>query len=89
METRRVYIASGGHMYVDKFVDDWWNNHVDYADKVISALAAAGYKIVSREPTNTMRRAADERRGTGHPHDDIWIAMFDAAPPHPPQEKQT
>lgn len=67
-------------------VDDGWDVK-ECTQAILSALAAAEYKIVSREPSSQMRRAADERRGTGHPHEDIWRAMFDAAPPHPPQEK--
>ena len=50
IECRRCYIAAGGYMNVDKFVDDWWSNHTDVADKQIAALAAAGYEIRDTRP---------------------------------------
>ncbi len=34
---------------------------------------------VPREPTLAMRRAADERKGTGDPYRDIYVAMVEAA----------
>jgi hypothetical protein len=70
------------------------------ADGRISALAAAGYKIVSREPTKDALAVganvlvnSQGHKGVAelavYPVYEIFTAMFDAAPPHPPQEKQT
>ena len=57
----------------------------------LSALAAAGYKILSREPTEAMIEA-----NWGPPSDfsdrlatRAWRAMFDAASPLTDPEKQT
>ncbi len=63
----------------------------DAADAILSALAGAGYKIVSREPTEAMYDAARYSPRCDRDdadYDDYWRTMFDAAPPHP-QEKQT
>lgn len=54
----------------------------DAARRAIAALAAAGLKIVGREPTEAMLDAA---RGiydlARTPNSDWFRAMFDAAPP--------
>lgn len=58
LECRRCYIASGGYVDVDRFVNDWWSNHVDHADREIAALDAAGFAIVPKVATEAMRIAA-------------------------------
>ena len=58
------------------------------ADWAQSALAAAGYKILSREPTKEMTVASPVSLDLAA---DVWESMFDAASPlpTPDPEKQT
>jgi hypothetical protein len=53
------------------------------ADDILAAIAGAGYKILSREPT---QRAVDMCHAcvfVGNPYRDVWHIMWDAAPPQP------
>lgn len=65
-----------------KIIDGEWPYYTGQAHGIIAALAAAGLKIVGREPTEAMLDAA---RGiydlVRTPNSDWFRAMFDAAPP--------
>lgn len=58
-----------------------------YADAVIADLAAAGFKILPREPTEEMKKKGDDDAGswTADPIRDreacaeVWRAMWEAA----------
>lgn len=52
------------------------NDHI-VADEILSALAAAGFKVLNREPTKKMYEAS-AAMGI-RTDDDVWYARFDAA----------
>lgn len=58
------------------------------ADEIIAALAAAGWKVVGREPTMAMRDAPVGVTFVGDPYRHIWQLMFDAAPPTKERERE-
>ena len=68
--------------------DGSWSNGIPAAlvkaDAILSALNAAGYKVVGREPTEAM---VDATEGVGPEVEDTWRAMFDAVPPVTKGEK--
>lgn len=66
-------------------VDDGWDVK-ECTQAVIEALAAAGYKIVSREVENEVTQAGQEACGYCMDSREVWRAMFDASNP---TEKQT
>ncbi len=78
-------------------IDDGWDVK-ECTNHVLSALAAAGYKVLSREPTEemsvgdltTQARLRHARAIHGTPDwDDIWRTYWDAASPPTDPEKQT
>ena len=50
------------------------------ADAILSALTAAGYVVVPREPTLAMRRVAIEKKRRNRAFPETWRAVVDAAP---------
>jgi hypothetical protein len=48
-------------------------------DAILAALAAAGFKVLAREPSNAMLENAIEM-GDYHLFDALWRTMWDAAP---------
>lgn len=53
------------------------------ADAILSALAAAGLKVLAREPSGAMTAAADaaDPHGGSTEYSDLYRAMWDAATP--------
>ena len=70
----------------DLITDDEWAGYLSDADYVSGLIAAAGYAVVPREPTEAMTRAAarlDWEAQTDPTWREIYRAMIAALEPRP------